>query len=120
MNPNTLRPQFSLFFFAIGSGAVALDYVLAVLRQLTLATYWRGTPDTVNPTLELNGYNLVASSTENITSFYGNWTNWPGGPSTVQGQQQFDVVDPQTNANVGSFNALVSSGSPLVARCQNR
>jgi hypothetical protein len=113
VNPNTLRPQFSPLAIAVGSVAVGADYALAISRQLILATYWRGTPNTVNPTLELNGYNLVASSTEEITSFYGNWTNWPGGPTTVQGQQQFDVVDPQTGGNVGSFNALVSSGSPL-------
>ncbi len=87
--------------------------MLAAARELALATYWRGTPDTVNPTLVLNGYNLVASSTEEITSFYGIWTNWPGGP-TVQGKQQFDVVNPQTGDNVGSFDALVSSGSPLL------
>jgi hypothetical protein len=113
VNPNTLPARLSPLALAVGSVAVGLDLVLAATRHLTLAFYWGGTPDTVNPTLVLNGYNLVASSTEEITSFYGNWTNFPGGPTTVQGRQTFDVVNPETGVNVGSFDALVSSGSPL-------
>ncbi len=112
-NPNNLPPHFSALAFTVAAFGIALDYALAPLRQLTLATYRHTTPGTV-PTLELNGYNLVAGSTAEITSFYGNWTNWPGGPTTIQGKQQFDVVNPQTGLNVGSFDALVSSGSPLL------
>lgn len=113
VDPNTLPPHFSPLAFTVAAFAITFDYVLAPLRQLALATSWRATPATV-PALELNGYTLVPGSTEEIRSFYGNWTNWPGGPTTIQGRQQFDVRDPQTGESRGSFDALVSSGSPLL------
>ncbi|MGY4708954.1 hypothetical protein ACXDF8_05210 [Mycolicibacterium sp. CBM1] len=61
--------------------------------------------------LQLNGYTLVPSSTEVITSFYGIWTYLPGAPSLIQGEQSFDVVDPSTGETVGSFDAIVSRGN---------
>lgn len=69
------------------------------------------TPTRPTPTLTLNGYDLVPSSQKTVTSFYGVWTSLPGAPNLVQGQQQFDVVDRRTGATVGSFDALVSTGT---------
>jgi hypothetical protein len=68
----------------------------------------------VSPTLVLDGYNLVASSTEHVTSFYGIFNNPPATPGVVQGQQEFDVVDPVTGETVGSFDALVSNTNSFV------
>ncbi|GAA2770294.1 hypothetical protein GCM10010533_01300 [Mycolicibacterium pallens] len=76
-----------------------------------MATHWGPMPS--SPTLTLNGYNLLPSSTENVTSFYGQWSNFPGGPTFVQGTQEFNVVDPATSETVGTFGALVSSGTPF-------
>jgi len=67
-------------------------------------------PTVVSPTLNLNGYQIVPSSTEKVTSFYGQWAYLPGSPSVVQGEQQFDVVDPKTRTKVGTFDALVTRG----------
>jgi hypothetical protein len=67
-------------------------------------------PTVVSPTLTLNGYQIVPNSTEKVTSFYGQWAYLPGSPSVVQGQQQFDLIDPKTSAKVGSFDALVTRG----------
>lgn len=81
-------------------------------REISMATHWGG-PMPSSPTLTLNGYNLLPSSTENVTSFYGQWSNFPGGPTFVQGTQEFNVVDPATSETVGTFGALVSSGTPF-------
>lgn len=67
-------------------------------------------PTVVSPTLSLNGYQIVPSSPEKVTSFYGQWAYLPGSPSVVQGEQQFDLIDPKTRATVGSFDALVTRG----------
>lgn len=67
-------------------------------------------PTVVSPTLTLNGYQIVPNSTEKVTSFYGQWAYLPGSPSAVQGQQQFNLVDPKTSLPVGSFDALVTRG----------
>lgn len=80
-------------------------------REMSMATFWGRMP--ASPTLTLNGYNLMPSSTETVTSFYGQWSNFPGGPTLVQGTQEFNVVDPATDLPVGSFGALVSSGTPF-------
>lgn len=87
------------------TGVVNLS--LALRREFSIGTINLGPP---SPTLVLNGYDVVPSSTETVTSFYGRWTYLPGGPGMVQGQQQFDVVDPVTGEKVGSFDALVSRG----------
>ena len=83
---------------------------VALNLAITVADVAPSSPLTATPTLKLNGYNLVPGSTEEITSFYGRWTYLPGAPSMVQGKQQFDVVDPETNEAAGSFDALVSRG----------
>ena len=50
-------------------------------------------------------------SSEDVTSLYGRWTYLPGGPGIIQGQQQFDMIDPSTGEQVGTFDALVSRGN---------
>jgi hypothetical protein len=66
-------------------------------------------PITVSPTLVLNGYNVVPSSTENITSIYGTTAYPPGVPGLVQGEQRFALVNATTGETVGSFDALKSN-----------
>ena len=63
----------------------------------------------MSPTLILNGYNVVPSSTEHVTQFYGMTTNPPAVAGVTQGEQTFDVVDPITGETVGTFDALKSS-----------
>ncbi|WP_140695288.1 hypothetical protein [Mycolicibacterium hodleri] len=63
---------------------------------------------TTKPTLVLNGYNVVATTPQNVTSFYGMFNMIPGGVGVVQGPQSFNLVDPKTGATVGSFDALVA------------
>lgn len=84
-----------------------LNFALALRRDFGIGAI---SPRRHTSTLVLNGYDIVPSSTETVTSFYGRWTYFPGGPGMVQGQQQFDVVDPSTGENLGSFDALVSRG----------
>lgn len=91
--------------------AISLVAAGAISTLASAVTFAAPTPTTATPTLVLNGYNLVASSTETVTSFYGKWGYTPGNPSLIQGQQQFDVVDPATGASVGTFDALVSRGN---------
>jgi hypothetical protein len=83
----------------------------AFTAVVSVATFAQNSVSGVTTSLQLNGYNLVPSSTEVITSFYGSWTYLPGAPSLIQGEQSFDVVDPSTGETVGSFDALVSRGN---------
>lgn len=94
------------------AAGLAMTAILQVALNLaiTVADIAPSSPLTATPTLKLNGYNLLPKSAETITSFYGRWTYLPGAPSLVQGRQQFDVVDPETNEPAGSFDALVSRG----------
>lgn len=114
VTPNAMLPQPSLLPIAIAVISSAFDLTLAVMRQIQIATFWGTTGTTTgSPTLVLNGYDVVPSSTELVTAFYGAWTNLPGGPTLIQGQQQFNLVDPDTDDIVGSFDALVSRGNPM-------
>ncbi len=88
------------FVFDIALGTVA-----------NIATFAAPSPTTATPSLVLNGYKVVPSSTETVTSLYGKWAYTPGNPALIQGQQKFDVVDPTTGLPVGSFDALVSRGN---------
>lgn len=87
----------------------------AARRQLpgAAATAELTSTPTVTPTLVLNGYNVVADSTVNVTSFYGMYTAWPSWPGMVQGEQQFKLVDPASGQTVGSFKALVGYDNSL-------
>lgn len=84
---------------------------MGVVMAVSLSTIAPPSPLKAAPELVLNGYNLVPSTPEDITSLYGRWTYLPGAPSLIQGAQQFNVVDPTTSATVGTFDALVSRGN---------
>lgn len=90
----------------------AMGLVITALAQVALISLSGNIPPrsvtTATPTLTLNGFNLVPASPQKVTSIYGGWTYLPGGPSQVQGEQQFNVVNPITDANVGKFDALVT------------
>ncbi len=84
---------------------------MGVVMAVSLSTIAPPSPLKAAPELVLNGYNLVPSSPEDITSMYGRWTYLPGAPSLIQGASKFNVVDPTTSATVGTFDALVSRGN---------
>lgn len=116
VNPNALPPTPALKEIWVGVASSVMGLAESALRAVGIATYRRSDHLDAEQTLVVNGYNLVPSSTETVTSFYGQWTFWPGGPTLVQGQQQYSVVDPATNQPVGTFDALVSTGSPFNIR----
>jgi hypothetical protein len=91
--------------------AISVVFDIAIATVVNIATFAAPSPTTATPTLVLNGYNVVPSSTETVTSLYGTWAYTPGNPALIQGQQKFDVVDPKTSLSVGSFDALVSRGN---------
>jgi hypothetical protein len=95
--------------------ALALTAVLQMGVMLTLSALnpVPPSPATVTPTLHVNGLDLVPGSIKDITSFYGRWTYLPGAPTLMQGRQEFNAVDPNTDARVGTFGALVSRGTGL-------
>jgi len=67
-----------------------------------------------NPTMVLNGYHVVATGDPLfVGSFYGMFTNFPGFQGVVQGEQEFDLVDPDDGTVVGSFTGLVSQNNSI-------
>ena len=84
---------------------------IALSAVANLVTFAAPSPTTATPDLVLNGYNVVPSGTETVTALYAKWAYTPGDPAMIQGQQQFDVVDPTTGASAGTFDALVSRGN---------
>ena len=91
------------------------DLTLTAIAELALTIFATAvvepaSPTTLTPTLKLKGYDVVPSSPEEIRSLYGRWTYVPGAPSTVQGEQQFEVVNPTTSENQGTFDALLTRG----------
>ena len=116
VNPDAMPPRPALREIWVAVASSIMGLAQSTYRQVAVGLYLGPTTPTVNQTIALNGYDLVPSSTERVTSFYGQWINWPGGPTMIQGQQSYDVVDPVTKADVGSFDALVSSGSPFNIR----
>ena len=116
VNPDAMPPKVSPqeIWVTVASSLVGLAQ--SGFRAVSIAGYLGHTVSTLNQPLVVNGYNLVPSSTELVTSSYGQWTYWPGGPTLVQGQQQYSVVDPATKQSVGTFDALVSTGSPFNVR----
>ncbi|MFM9034428.1 MAG: hypothetical protein ACKOQ4_09090 [Mycobacterium sp.] len=83
---------------------------LALAASMTTFNFAPPSPTTPTPTLVLNGYNVVPSAPETVTSHYGRWSYFPGGLSMVQGEQQFALVDPVSGSQVGNFDALVTKG----------
>jgi hypothetical protein len=62
----------------------------------------------------LNGYNVVAAGDPlYVGSYYGMFTNFPGFQGVVQGEQDFDLVNPNTGDTVGSFHGLVSQNKSI-------
>ncbi len=112
-DPNTLAPRPSLKVLGITAISTTASLTASILQQLSIAVHLGPSKSTFNQTLELDGRNLVPSSTELVTSFYGPWTYAPGGLNMVQGRQRYDVVDPATQQTLGTFAALVSTGRPL-------
>lgn len=112
-DPNALAPKVSLEGVAIMALSTTLSFTVQMLQQIAIAVHIGPSRSTFNQTIDFNGSNLVPSSTELVTSFYGPWTYAPGGQNIVQGQQDYNVVDPDTQQTAGSFEALVSSGLAL-------
>ena len=116
VNPIALPPTPALKEIWVAFASSLVGLAESTIRAFGIATYVGPTKSTLDQTVVVNGYNLVPSSTELVTSFYGQWAFWPGGPTLVQGQQQYSVVDPSTQQSVGTFDALVSTGSPFSIR----
>lgn len=108
------KPDLQSIWVSLASAVVGLAQ--SGIRTGGIASYLGPTHTTLNQTVDFNGYELVPTSTERVTSFYGQWSYWPGGPTLMQGQQQYSVVDPVTKAGLGTFDALVSTGSPFNIR----
>jgi hypothetical protein len=90
----------------VDSPAGWLLFAAARRQPLAAATSAAQAATPASPTLlVLNGYKVVAASKELVTSFYGPFTNFPGSPG-IQGQQEYNLVDPATSKTVGSFKAL--------------
>lgn len=84
----------------------------AARRQPLAAASAAATGAELSPTLVLDGYYVVPTSTKIIDAFTGRWAFWPGQPNMLQGRQDFNLVDPNTGESVGAFSALVTSGDP--------
>jgi hypothetical protein len=94
----------------------ALAALAAPRREFSGAVASLASPAASNPSSSLifNKYEIVPGSSENVISFYGLITVPPALPGSVQGTQEFNVVDPDTGATVGSFEALVSNTNSFV------
>lgn len=90
--------------------ALALTAVLhmGVVMALAAISAAPPSPFTAISTLHVNGVDIVANSTEEITSLYGRWTYFPGATGMLQSKQQFDVIDASTDGVVGTLGALVT------------
>lgn len=115
-DPNALPPRPSLLVLGVTAISTTASLVVAVAQQITIALHLGATNPATNQAIEFNGYDLVPSSTELVTSVYGPWTYGPGGLNQVQGVRRYDVVDPATQQTLGTFRALVSTGTPLGVR----
>lgn len=85
----------------------------AVLMAVSALSAAPPGPFSAAPALRLNGFDIVPSSVEEVTSLYGRWAYMPGAPGFIQGRQTFAVVDPKTGDQVGAFDALVSRGNGI-------
>ena len=75
------------------AAASPLAWVLAAASRREFAS---AAAETTNPTMVLNGYHVVAiGEPPYVGSFYGMFTNFPGFQGVVQGEQDFDLVDPR-------------------------
>jgi len=92
-----------------------LVLLAALRRELSgaVANLDQSNATTVSPTLVLNGYDVVPTSPEHVISFYGLFTSPPATPGSLQGTQEFKVVD-QTGKTVGTFEAFISNSNSFV------
>lgn len=104
--------NYSPFAPQLDSPANWLLLAAARRQPLAAAATAGATSATPSPTLVLDGYDVVAASTEIVETFTGRWAYWPGQPNMLQGRQDFNLVDPDTKEVLGSFSALVTSGDP--------
>lgn len=116
VNPDALPPTPYRSGIRVAVLAALMGVAQTGMRAVSIAGYLGPTDSTLNQTVALNGYNLVPSSTEEVSAFYGQWAYWPGGPTLVQGRQQYSVIDPDSKQSLGTFDALVSTGSPFNVR----
>lgn len=91
--------------------AVTAVAQMGVVIATSLSTIAPPSPFKAAPALMLNGYDIVPTNAETITSLYGRWTYLPGAPALIQGAQKFELVNPDTSVTVGTFDALVSRGN---------
>ncbi|HYJ57619.1 MAG TPA: hypothetical protein VEX40_19380 [Mycobacterium sp.] len=93
------------------AAASPFAWVLAAASRREFAS---AAAETTNPTMVLNGYHVVATGEPlYVGSFYGMFTNFPGFQGVVQGEQDFDLVDPDNGDVVGSFHGLVSQNNSI-------
>jgi len=92
-----------------------LVLLAALRRELSgaVANLDQSNATTASPTLVLNGYDVVPTSPEHVISFYGLFTSPPATPGSLQGTQEFKVVD-QTGKTVGTFEAFISNSNSFV------
>ena len=67
--------------------------------------------DSPPPALILNGYAVEPATPLNVTSFYGKYATAPSTAGSVQGRQQFNLVEQRTGETVGKFGALVAQNN---------
>lgn len=110
----TARPQSDTFDRRARSAAPAPPLggamPAATRKQNPAAATVSATRQGTTPALTLNGYNVIPASDLAAVSFYSGKSGGPVNPG-LQGNQEFDLVDPATGATVGSFAAHVSQNS---------
>jgi hypothetical protein len=110
---NLAKRLLDVFAGGSGNSPVAegpLSWIVAAASRRQIGAEATAT----NPTMVLNGYNVVATGEPlYVGSFYGMFTNFPGFQGVVQGEQDFDLVDPKTGETVGSFHGLVSQNNSI-------
>jgi hypothetical protein len=96
----------SIALAALGVSRRELSGAVPALRRST-------TPALSTP-IVAGGYEIAPSSVLNVGSFYGLIITPPALTGSVQGTQEFDVIDPNTHQPIGSFDAFVSTTNSLI------
>lgn len=91
-----------------GDSPAVWTLLAAARRELSPTGASAVAADPVGPTLVVGDYDLVATTTLDVVSFYGAPVRFPAAPGTVQGGQNFDVKDSSGNT-IGSVVALVDN-----------
>ena len=85
---------------------------IADIRENVFGLSANAVANQATPTLVLNGYDVVALTTEEVVAFYGQNVSGPAVVNSIQGVQTFELVDPSTGETIGTFDAL-KSNSPV-------